>query len=96
MKELPKVYVSPIDKDLRNNKDMYYSRLLDPKKDTKDIMKEIDQIFHSKNFVYKSKVEITTSDGLIETTIVGKNQTSLLTLDGQSIPISTIKDIKQL
>lgn len=96
MKELPKVYVSPIDKELRNNKDMYYSRLLDSKKDTKDIMKEIDKIFHSRNFVYKSKVEITTNDGLIETIIVGKNHTSLLTLDGKSIPISVIKDIKQL
>ena len=48
MKELPKVYVSPIDKDLRNNKDMFYSKLLDPKKDTKDIMREIDKIFHSR------------------------------------------------
>ena len=96
MKELPKVYVSPIDKDLRNNKDMFYSKLLDPKKDTKDIMREIDKIFHSRNFVYKSKVEITTNDEILEATMVGKNQSSLLTLDGKSIPIATIKDIKQL
>ena len=79
MKELPKVFVSPIEKKIDNNKNLFYSRLLGDRKDTKDILKEIDSIFHSKNFVYKSKVEITTKDGVFEEVIVGRTGTSLLT-----------------
>ena len=54
MKELPKVFVSPIEKKIQNNKDLFYSKLLGDRKDTRDILKDIDNIFHSKNFVYNS------------------------------------------
>ena len=96
MKELPKVFVSPIEKKIDNNKNLFYSRLLGDRKDTKDILKEIDSIFHSKNFVYKSKVEITTKDGVFEEVIVGRTGTSLLTMDGKAILITEIKDIKKI
>ena len=96
MKELPKVFVSPIEKKIDNNKNLFYSHLLGDRKDTKDILKEIDSIFHSKNFVYKSKVEITTKDGVFEEVIVGRTGTSLLTMDGKSILITEIKDIKKI
>ena len=89
MKELPKVFVSPIEKKIDNNKNLFYSRLLGDRKDTKDILKEIDSIFHSKNFVYKSKVEITTKYGVFEEVIVGRTGTSLLTMDGKSILITS-------
>lgn len=96
MKELPKVYVNPIEKNLQNNKDLFYSRLMSDRKGTKDVMREIDYIFHSKDFVYKSRVEITTHEGIIETTLIGKTQTSLLTMDGKRIPITEIEDIKKV
>ena len=96
MKELPKVFVSPIDKKIKNNKDLFYSKLLGDRKDTKDILKEIGAIFHSKDFVYKSKVEITTDEGVQEEYIVGKSGASLLTLDGKAILIATIKDIRKI
>lgn len=96
MKDLPKVYASPIEKKIQNNKEMFYSRLLEEKNGPKNISKEIDKIFKSRDFVYKSKVSITTKDGIIETNLVGKNASSILTLDGNSIKITDILDIKKL
>ena len=96
MKELPKVFVSPIEKKIQNNKDLFYSKLLGARKDTRDILKDIDNIFHSKNFVYKSQVEIVTKNGVSEETLVGKTGTSLLTMDGKAIPISEIREIKKI
>ena len=96
MKELPKVFVSPIEKKIQNNKDLFYSKLLGDRKNTRDILKDIDNIFHSKNFVYKCQVEIVTKDGVSEETLVGKTGTSLLTMDGKAIPISEIREIKKI
>ncbi len=96
MKNLPKVFASPIKKEIENNKKMFYSKLMEEKKDSKNILKELDKIFSSRDFVYKSKVEITTKEEVIETNLVGKNGSSILTLDGKSIPITEIVDIKKL
>ena len=95
MKDLPKVFAKPIEKEVKNNKDLFYSKLLD-ERSSKNISKEIDEIFHDRNFVYKSDVEITTKDGTMIKTIVGKNGSSLLTLDGEAIRIIDIEDIKKL
>lgn len=95
MKDLPKVFAKPIEKEVKNNKDLFYSKLLD-ERSSKNILKEIDEIFHDRNFVYKSDVEITTKDGTMIKTIVGKNGSSLLTLDGEAIRIIDIEDIKKL
>jgi len=96
LEKLPKVFAKPIEKEIENNRNMFYSKLLEEKKDRKNILKEIDKIFKSSDFVYKSKVEITTKDGIIETNLVGKNGGSILTLDGKSIRITDIVDIKKL
>lgn len=95
LKDLPKVFAKPIEKEVKNNKDLFYSKLLD-ERSSKNILKEIDEIFHDRNFVYKSDVEITTKDGTKIKTIVGKNGSSLLTLDGEAIRIIDIEDIKKL
>ena len=44
-----------MEKDLHNNKEMFYSKLLEDRGGTKNILKEIDSIFGSKDFVYKVK-----------------------------------------
>ena len=94
MKQLPKVYVKQFDREVKNNKEMFYSKLKDSKK--KNIVSEIDSIFHSKDFVYKSKVEIVTGDGVREEEVIGKTKGYLLTIDGKKILISNILDIKKL
>ena len=90
LKDLPKVFAKPIEKDVKNNKDLFYSKLSSDERSSKNILKEIDEIFHDRNFVYKSDVEITTKDGTFIKTIVGKNGSSLLTLDGEAIRIIDI------
>ena len=96
MKELPSVYSNPIEKEIKNNKDFYYSKDLSDNavRKPKDITKIADQIFASKDFVYKKNVKIITFDDEKIVTLVGKTNNSLLTLDNQSIPIINIKDIQ--
>ncbi|MBR1680015.1 MAG: hypothetical protein IJ704_05180 [Bacilli bacterium] len=95
MKELPKVYAQPFDKKINNNSEFFYSSFSDGNRH-KNIKKEIELIFHSKDFVYKSDVEITTKNGIQKETIVGKTQGYILTMDGKKIFIGDILDIKKL
>ena len=94
MRDLPKIFVNKFDENIRNNKEIYYSKILNNQK--KNIVKEIDAIFHSRDFVYKRIVEIVTKDGVRQETIIGKTQGYLLTIDGKKILISEILDIKKL
>ena len=94
MEKLPKVFANGIERELNNNLEMFDGRLRKSKIKS-DIRKEIDKIFKSKDFVYKSIVEITLKDKLITTTLVGKNSSSIFTLDGKSIPINDIIEIKK-
>ncbi len=96
MKDLPKVFAKPIDKEMRNNEEIFYSKVLNQSKEKKDILREIDKIFGNKNFVYKSQVEITLPNETIIETIVGKSGTFLLTIEGKKISIPDIIDIKKL
>lgn len=93
MKDLPKVFQSPMEKKIDNNKELFYSRLKEMKQD-KNIPHKIDTIFHDRSFVYKKEVKITVKDQTEIKTIVGKSGNYLLTLDGDKIKISDIKDIK--
>ena len=92
MKDLPRVYQSPLGKKVDNNKELFYSRLKNSSKE-KSIPREIDRIFHDRNFVYKSEVEIETKDGIEVKTIVGRSGNYLLALDGSKIRITDILDI---
>lgn len=94
MEKLPKVFANGIERELKNNLEMFDSRLRNNKIKV-DIRKEIDKIFNSKDFVYKSIVEIRLKDKVITTTLVGKNSSSIFTLDGNAIPINDIIEIKK-
>ena len=60
------------------------------------IIKKINNIFASPNHVYKSRVRITLNNGLAEKTIVGKNNTHLITINGELIKINDILDIEKI
>lgn len=93
-KKLPNVFANPIKSKISNVQEMYYGSLNDPiDQEVVDVDKVIDSIFSSRNFVYKSEVEIETNEGIVSTTIVGKTRNSLLTMDGKVIPISSIRRI---
>lgn len=95
MKNLPKVYVSPIDKNLQNNKQLFYSKLTEESSNTKSILQKINDIFHSRNFVYKKDVLVTTKNGSKVIPLVGRTNDALLSLDKEKILISDILEIKE-
>ena len=95
--EKPKVFASPINKKINNSQELFYgSNKEDRVISSKDIIKEINSIFSSSNHVYKSRVSITTSNDSFTCDIVGKTNSSLLTLDGKSIAIKDILEIKKI
>ncbi len=96
-KNLPRVYVNPINKELKNNKDIFYSKQNDVRGNPSgNIMQKINEIFANPHHVYKSKVNIVTKDNSFDTIIVGKNNRDLLTLNGEAININDIIDIKRI
>ena len=61
-----------------------------------EINKKINNIFKSKNYIYKIKVEITLKDKVFETYIIGKTNNKLITLENNFININDIKNIKEI
>ena len=94
-KNLPKVFAVPIDKKISNNENLFRSSKTEIKKDPVSIS-EINKIFNSKNYVYKTRVTITTKDKKEEIDVIGLKSDNLLTMDGRSIPISEIYEIKKV
>lgn len=96
-KNLPKVFASPIDKKITNNREFYVSSSKpNIVKDAENIPLKINQIFGSPHHVYKSKVRIIINNEEIETTIVGKTNNYLLTLNGEKINIDSIESIERI
>lgn len=95
MKSLPNVFVSPIEKRLDNYQDIYRSSRSSIVYNPREINKKINEIFASSKHVYKSKVKITTKDGVMDEEIVGKTNTSLLTIDNKVIRLTDILDIEK-
>lgn len=95
MNKLPKVYANNIDKKLNNNSYFYVSD--DGKNDVilnkPDVVKKINEIFSSPNYIYRANVLIKLNDGEIEKKIIGKNKDYLITIDNELISIDSIKDI---
>ena len=96
-KDLPKVYANPIDKDIRNNDNIFYGKNEELKLDRNiNVYEKINQIFASPHHVYKSNVSIYTRNGKINTTIVGKSGNFLLCLNGDRINMLDIIDIERI
>ena len=103
-KKIPKIYVNKIDKNIDNNKQVYYSF-----KETKEFKTEekvkidyyelqnkIDELFRSNDFIYKKKFIIKTKNNEQEYTIISKSFDYLLTIDGFKIFIEDIFDIRNV
>lgn len=100
-KKLPKVFANKIDKNIVNNKKVYYSSEANRVEesstkrniDDKNIYQKISDIFSSEKFVYKANVDIKLKSGTKTVKIVGHNNIYLITMDNELIPISDIEDI---
>lgn len=104
MEKLPEMYHNTINKNINNN-EKYYTTInkkkddniivnnRDIKKDNYTVEQKIYNIFNSPNYIYKIDVTIITDNSTLNKRIVGKNKNNLITMDGEYIPINTIRDI---
>ena len=95
-KKLPNVYAVPITKKINNNKETFKSSDEEEVRKSPVTSKDINDIFNSKNHVYKTRVRITTKKEVKDVEVVGQTKNSLLTLSGETININDILDIKKV
>lgn len=90
-----RLFVNHIDRKIRNNEEIYYSNddIDISKKDTKNVYQKINDIFTSRNYIYKADVIIETKKGKLSKRVIGKNKDHLITSENELIPISDIIDI---
>ena len=95
-KDLPNIYKGVVNSNNNQDKSVLGENI-EKKEDIKldkNIDKEINKIFNSKDFIYKAEVLITLNNNEnIKKTIIGKNNNSLITLDDELIDINNISKI---
>ena len=93
--DLPKVYQNNNINLDNHDQTIYYSKdkVL---KNNSNIKDKIANIFNRRSYIYKINVEIEDSDKTYSTTIIGKTDRYLITINNELIPINNIKDIKKL
>ena len=94
----PKIYINKIEKNINNNKENYYYRNNDYKKDFSliNIKEKINDIFSSDDFVYKSNVIIILKNGKeIKDELIAIKNNELILLNNDKINIDIIEDIKK-
>lgn len=98
MKKLPNLYTNSFDKKIDNSLEFIK---INNKEEIKtfsknEINKKINDIFKSKKYIYKIKVEITLENKVFETYLIGKTNNKLITLDNNLIYINQIQNIKEV
>ena len=96
-----KIYVNKINKNIDNNKKVYYSvydsnNNFSEKVNYYDIQNRINMLFKCSDFVYKKKFFIRTNEYEREFVIISKSYDYLLSIDGEKIFIKDIIDIKNI
>ncbi len=96
MKDLPRVYANPINKEFKNFKredkiNEYEEKVsISPR----NLSMKIKDIFNRSDYIYKKRVRIHTSLGTEEHMIIGKTVDYLLTMQGKKIKYTDILDIE--
>ena len=92
------LFDNKFDKEFKNNEKVFYSKnnSIDRSIEKVDVLKKINEIFRSNDFVYKADVVITLENRKINTTIIARNNSSLITMDNEVIKINEILDIKKV
>lgn len=100
MKKLPNLYTNTFNKKIDNSLEYITipNKIIENKTALSKyaLNKKIENIFKSKNYIYKIKVEITQKDKITIETIIGKTKNNLITLDNKLISINDILDIKKV
>ena len=92
------LFINKINRVIRNNKSSFYGKndQFDNIEEInkKNIYQKINNIFKSRNYIYKADVLIKTKSGEYEKRIIGRNSDYLITNENELIPIVDILDIK--
>lgn len=100
MKKLPELYTNTFNKKIDNSLEYITipNKIIENKTTLSKytLNKKIENIFKSKNYIYKIKVEITQKDKITTETIIGKTKNKLITIDNKLISINDILDIKKV
>ena len=95
MRKLPELYKNLNSKPRDNNKKVYYMKE-EIRSNSKDSVKDqIEEIFNTLGYSYNIPVEIITKEKTYITSLVAKTKESVLTIDNQVIPISSIIQINR-
>lgn len=95
MDKLPKVFVSPINKEINNQQRTYRSN--SSEEDRSFNVSDIDKLFYNNyNSVAGVKAYIKTNQKEYDTVIVTKKDNFILTIDNEKIYIDDILDIKKI
>ncbi len=98
-KDLPGIYKNQISKKIQNNKSVYHL------KDTNDtsyskhdddygnVEEKLKKLFKTTRYVFNIRVIIETEKKTYDTKIAGQVKNSIVTVDGEVIPIVEIKNI---
>ena len=95
MNEKPVMYHNKILKEINNNRKVYngLDKIDKSSLNKKDVIKKINDIVNSNNFIYTKKVHIVLDNEIITRKIVGIINNNLVTIDYEYIPLSNIDDI---
>ena len=96
MSDRPKMYRCETNKSFTNNQNIYASYQSNNNHkvtDIIDVRKKINNLFNSPDFIYRTKVNIVTEEGILTKKVVGIYNNNLVTIDNEQIPINLIKDI---
>lgn len=92
-KKLPSLYKT--NSTIQNNNQIKTCVLNTDLKETKNINKQISDIFSSPKYVYKADVSINLIDGTtLKKTIIGRTNNSLITIENDLIDVSKIAKIE--
>lgn len=98
-KELPNIYKSEMTVKVNRNKNVYHipteakSVRVTPHRDDATVEEKLKRLFNSSRYIFNINVEIITNKKVYDTKIAGKVKNSIVTVDGETIPIIEIQDI---
>ena len=100
-KELPNIYKNESISRVKRNRDVYHikasgtstEREISLENDKMTVEAKLKKLFQSRRYIFNIEVEIITKRKVYNTKIAGKVKNSIVTIDGEVIPMIEIEDI---
>ncbi len=100
-KELPHIYKNEIGSRVTKNRNIYHIKENDAEiknempleSDPVTVEAKLKKLFQSRRYIFNIEVEIVTKRKVYDTKIAGKVKNSIVTIDGEVIPMIEIEDI---